>query len=199
MTRFMQDKNQPSKEYEFHSTPKRRREYTMPGSVMFDEESQQRIRRWFGMDFMIVILFVMMGLYFLWPLLYGKQDRFVTETAVRDGYSLISHLRDQTASMMNTSEDEILAVLQKHPALKMVEGEKAPRIFIIDSVGDFKMGNEEFPQYWEDIVMKILPNQRGVEVYTEEEISTLILYDNLPGTDLKIVLNIPFNPMFSSD
>jgi hypothetical protein len=195
----MNDKNNPSsQDYEIHSTPKHRRQYTMPGSVMFDEETQYRIRRWFGMDFMVVLLFVMLGLYFLWPLLYGKQDRYVTETAIRDGYSLISHLREQTAAMQDQSDEEVIASIQKHPALKPVERENAPRIYIIDAVGTFRAGNEELPPYWEDIVMKILPNQRGVEVYSDKTISTLLLFDNLPGTELKIVLNIPFNPMFSS-
>lgn len=196
----MNDKNQSTPpEYEFHSTPKRRHEYTMPGRVMFDTETQQRIRRWFGMDFMIVILFVIMGLYFLWPLLYNKQDRYVTETAVRDGYALISHLREQAASYTELNGDEIITAIQKHPAFKAVESENAPRVYIIDSVGGYRAGNEELPTYWKDIVMKILPNQRGIETYSEENVSTLIFYDNLPGTECKIVLNIPFNPMFSSN
>lgn len=178
--------------------PRRQREYTMPGRVMIDDEWQRRIRRWFGWDFTVVLIVLMMALYFVWPLMFRKQDRYVAESAIRDGYVLIAHLRDFTASQSGAAEEEIIASLQKHPALKAVENELTPRVYILNALGEYKAGNDDFPDYWDAVVMKILPNQRGIEVYATKEISTLFLYDELPGTQCKIVVDVPFRPMFST-
>lgn len=178
--------------------PKRRHEYTMPGRMMADDEWQRRIRRWFGWDFTIVLIILMMALYFVWPLMFRKQDRYVAESAIREGYMLMAHLQDFAASQSGESEDQLLAALKTHPALKVVESETPPRVYVIDSLGNYKAGNEAFPAYWDEVVMNILPNQRGVEVYVSKEISTLLFFDELPGTAYKIVINIPFKPMFSA-
>ncbi len=171
----------------------------MPGRLMIDDKMQKRIRRWFGWDMTLAMLFVFIALYFVWPLMFRKQDYYVTETAVNDGYTLMTHLREHTAFLEGKSENEILQSLKEHPALQPVQEEKVPRIFFFNSFGSLQASNSDLPDYWDEVATKTLTNVRDVFVFKNDEISSILFVDQLPNTQLKIVVVVPFKSMFSSE
>lgn len=179
--------------------PKRRREFTMPGRLLIDEAAQKRMHRWFGWNFTIIMMVLILVLTFIWPLLFKKQDRYIAESAVRNSYTLMTLLREHSLNLTESTQKEILQKLRSHPAFKPIEDNKSPRVYIIDSTGQLQLGNKKLPAYWDEIEMTVLTGQRGVEVYKDDEIMTVFFFDTLPGTEFKIVVNHPYSGMFAPE
>ena len=159
-------------------------------ALKYDQSSTRRTRVLFGLDFMFVILLLICALYFVWPLMFKEGVPTVPVSDIREVYSLLGYVKDQAAGAVRgeNAPEKVVEALKNSPAMASPIKMGQARIYIVDASGRLLLGNSELPSYWNEIQAEILTNQRSVLAHQEETESSILFYDTLSPSSLKIVV-----------
>lgn len=140
-----------------------------------DESSQWRYSRrllWF--DFLLVILFMVIALYFFWPNMFRSQDTQVPRSVINDCfYSLMEIHKHCLLIKEDQNQDNVISYLEQKQ-----RANPEMMIYLLDREGEFLIG--EKPTFFNPAMQNELKSHlHGSVIYTENLQSGLLLYTHL--------------------
>jgi len=165
------------------------------------EETHQGVlaRRMAGADFLFVILFLFIALYFFWPKVFKTSEPYAPESVIHDVSFALMEMRDLALAAIKTStpnqespEAALSASLQNNAP---PGGEKTLR-FVFGENDSLFFGRENKPAFWNEIIEKTKDMNRGTYIHAERGKATLIMFDSIPDSPWRIVVIKQFPPLF---
>lgn len=159
-------------------------------------------QRMFGWSFILVLTFLVIGLYFFWPGLFEMKEAYAPESAIRDNLAVFLEARNRCQDVLRAhaegekvlAEDLIQALETIHPA-----GSDSPRIYLWRTSGEFVLDWGGWPEGWNRTNPPWKNYKPGVFVSREKGVAHLILFEPIPTTDLYLVVVNPFLPPLTKE
>lgn len=166
-------------------------------AMKFDDSSPRRTRRFFGADFMLVLIVLIGALYFVWPLMFEPKRAYIEESAVAEAFAMLGHARDRLAAAgPDLDAQRAAGILRESPALQAGGDPNRVRILLVDAGGAALGVNGDPPDFWGEILPTLLGGGRGALSRPAGEGAWLILYEKPAGMDFTLAAAKPFPPPF---
>ncbi len=138
-----------------------------------DESSPWRYSRrllWF--DFLLVILFMFITLYFFWPNMFRSQNAQVPRSVINDCFHSLMEIHKRCLSIKE-EQDDIISYLEE-------KQRRSPEmmIYLLDMEGELLLGKK--PSFFNpDMQNELFSNPHGSLVYKENLQTGLLLHTHL--------------------